>query len=126
MARIKIDPADEYFSRWVRLRDMRCLRCGSRVRLNGKGLPVSHTNSHYFGRSSQNTRFEPNNCDTLCYPCHTNWSSTNKDEYRDFKIGQLGQRGYDLLLLASNTYRKKDYLAERIYWKAKLKEDFNV
>lgn len=31
-----------------------------------------------------------------------------------------------MLLLASNTYKKKDYLAERLYWRAKLREDFGL
>lgn len=102
------------------------MRCGSPVRLNGKGLPSSHTNSHYFGRGAQNTRFEPQNCDTLCYPCHVLWGSQNKEEYKVFKIHQLGETGFARLLLASNTYRKKDYVSERIYWRQQLKEDFKV
>lgn len=123
---LRIDAADEAFSRWIRLRDGRCVRCGSTVRKNPKGLPVSHTNSHYFGRGAENTRFEPTNCDTLCYPCHTLWGSRDKDEYEAFKVLQLGQAGFDSLLLASNTYKKKDRLMEKIYWRNRLKEDYGI
>lgn len=106
--KIKRDYADEYFSRFIRLRDMECRRCHSRVRLNDTGLPISHTNSHYFGRGRENTRFDPENCDTLCTACHRLWASDEREDYRQFKINQLGQRGFDLLTLRASTYHKKD------------------
>jgi hypothetical protein len=126
MPKIKIDLADKYFSQWTRLRDKKCLRCHSPVRLNEHNLPVSHTNSHYFGRGAENTRFEPNNCDTLCYPCHTLWASRDREDYKTFKVNQLGQEGFDKLLLASNTYRKRDRISEKVYWKKRLKDDYNT
>ncbi len=122
---IRLDPADTAFSQWIRLRDMKCMRCHSQVELNGKGLPVTHQNSHYFGRGKESTRFEPNNCDTLCYGCHIIWGSRDREAYREFKIKQLGQDGYDKLLLQSNMYCKKNRDMEKIYWRQKLRDTMN-
>lgn len=105
---MKIDPADKIFSQYVRLRDRRCMRCGSQVQLNDKGLPVSHQNSHYFGRTREGTRFEPDNCDTLCHGCHRFWEKEDREAYRQFKVKQLGQRRYDTLTLQASSYCKKD------------------
>lgn len=126
MPYVKIDVADTRFSWWIRLRDRHCMRCHSPVRLNDKGLPISHTNSHYYGRGAFNTRFDPENCDTLCYACHVRWGSTHRNEYEEFKVAQIGQQAFDLLLLASNTYRKRDFPLERLYWRQRLLDDFNV
>lgn len=122
--RTKIDPADEAFSWWIRLRDMKCMRCRTPVTLNPLGLPNSLTNSHYFGRTREATRFEPDNCDTLCFGCHRYWEVENREEYRDFKIKQLGQKRFDTLAIQANTYHKKDRLSEKLYWRAKLREDY--
>lgn len=106
--RIKIDQADKIFSQYIRLRDKRCMRCGSRVEINEKGLPVSHQNSHYFSRGRENTRFEPLNCDTLCMACHMIWGGDDKEGYRDFKIKQLGLEGFKSLDVQAHTLKKKD------------------
>lgn len=105
---IKISPEDKLMSQYVRLRDMKCMRCHSQVQLNSKGLPITHQNSHYYGRRKEATRFDTENCDTLCMGCHMRWGSDEKEEYRNFKIKQLGQKGFDLLTLRANGYFKKD------------------
>jgi hypothetical protein len=119
---IKLDPADVAFSQYVRLRDGQCSRCGSKVELNITGLPVSHQNSHYFGRAREATRFEPTNCDTLCHGCHQYWGSTDRESYRTFKIKQLGQAGFELLTIQANSYHKKDRVMALIIAKALLAE----
>lgn len=121
---MKIDPADEAFSWWIRLRDMHCKRCHSPVSLNPLGLPNSHQNSHYFGRGREGTRFEPDNCDTLCHGCHRFWEKEDREAYRQFKIAQLGEARHATLQLQANTYHKKDRLAEKIYWRRRLKLDY--
>ncbi len=114
--KVKIDQADKYFSLWIRKRDdWTCRRC---LKRDEGGMQ----NSHYFGRSRESTRFDPLNCDTLCYGCHQYWGSTNREDYRQFKIMQLGEKGYDLLTLRANTYSKKDRKLQAILWKEKLKE----
>ena len=117
---IKIDPADKVFSQYIRLRDGKCLRCGSVVQVNDLGLPVTHQASHFFGRGQESTRFDPNNVDCLCYGCHQYWGSQNREDYRTFKIKQLGQDGYDTLLVKSKTYKKKDRKMELIIAKKLL------
>ena len=106
--KIKIDQADKTFSQFIRLRDKRCMRCGSRVEFNGAGMPISHQCSHYFGRGREGTRFDPENADCLCWGCHQIWGSEEKEEYRNFKIKQLGLNGFKILQMRANTFHKKD------------------
>lgn len=114
--RVKLDKADIEFSRYIRLRDKQCKRCG---RLGTGKEDISGLQcSHFFGRGKESTRFDPDNCDATCFGCHQYWGSTDRESYRDFKIKQLGQKGFDLLLLKANTYTKKD--RKMAYIKAKL------
>lgn len=106
--KIKIDKADKVFSQYIRLRDKKCMRCHSPVQINNKGLPISHQASHYYGRGKENTRFDPENVDTLCMGCHMIWGSEDRETYREFKIRQLGVGGFNALRLRSNLYKKKD------------------
>lgn len=103
--KIKLDPADKVFSDFIRTRDgWKCQRCGTPYTPPTKALQCSH----YFGRGAENTRFDPENCDALCTYCHSYWGSTDKEGYRNFKIKQLGQAGFDRLMIRSNTYKKRD------------------
>jgi hypothetical protein len=105
---IKIDAADKEFSIAVRLRDRKCMRCGSLVEFNVLGIPKTHQASHYFGRGQESTRFDLENVDTLCYGCHIIWGSKDREDYRAFKIKQLGENRFNLLLLRSKTTCNKD------------------
>lgn len=104
--KIKIDKADQLFSEYIRRRDGKCVRCGRRG-TGEKGI-VGLQNSHYFGRRNESTRFDSENCDALCLGCHQIWGSNDREAYREFKIRQLGERGFKLLLFRSNQYQKKD------------------
>jgi len=107
--KIKIDLADAMFSRYIRLRDGRCMRCGRLGSKNAKGEMTNGLQcSHYFGRVKESTRFEPNNCDSLCAFCHQEWGSNDREAYREFKIKQLGEQGFKLLQVQANTYKKRD------------------
>ena len=120
---VKIDQADKYFSYYIRLLQGKCQRCGSLVVINLKtNLPASHTVSHYFGRGRESTRFDIENCDTLCMGCHRIWSSDDREGYRAFMIKKLGQRGFDSLMLRANTTKKKDRKMELIRAKLLLKD----
>lgn len=121
---MKSDRADLLFSQWVRMRDRECMRCFSPVEFNNSGIPKSHSNSHYFGRTKQSVRFDPENCDTLCFGCHRLWEKEDREDYRDFKVNQLGQEAFEALRVRSQMYHKKDYMSERIYWRQKIKEDY--
>lgn len=82
-----IKKADDEFSLWIRARDKRCKRCGTT-----KGL----TNSHFWPRQHKGTRFDPENCDAVCWmPCHKYyWEKEKQGDYRDFKLKQLGAVKY--------------------------------
>ena len=105
--KITIDKADKTFSQYIRLRDKKCMRCYSPVEIN-EDLPVTHQNSHYFSRGRENTRFDTENCDTLCMACHMIWGGDDKEGYRNFKIKQLGEEGFKRLDVRAHTLTKKD------------------
>ena len=119
--KIKLDKADIVFSQYVRLRDRECKRCHSRVRLNAKGLPVSHNASHFHGRGKESTRYDPSNVDCLCFPCHSLWGGDERVEYERFKRKQLGEKGFRDLGIRARTYCKKDRKLALIYSKRLLK-----
>lgn len=75
--------ADTQFSQSIRKRDGCCLRCGSTENL---------TCSHFFGRGNSSTRYDPENCDTLCQKCHGLWEVKKREGqiYYRFKAKQLG------------------------------------
>lgn len=105
--KVKIDKADSTFSLYLRLKYRHCVFCGK----PGKGeegitgLEVSH----FFSRGKEGTRFFEPNCDVLCKNCHSRLGhGEDRDLYKAFKIDQLGQDGFNRLLLKSNTYKKKD------------------
>src|SRR4051794_26096708 len=121
MPKITIDPADKAFSQWIRLRDGKCLRCRTPVKLNEKGLPVSLQASHFQGRGKENTRFDPDNVCALCYGCHQYFTS-HPGEHYTWQVDRLGQAKVDEVVLKSNLYCKKERKLEAIYWRGKLNE----
>jgi hypothetical protein len=102
---IKIRPADAKFSIFIRTRDgWCCVRCGKQYQSPTAGLQ----NSHFWGRARENTRFDPDNCDALCFSCHQYWGGDGREDYIEFKKKQLGEEGYKKLKLRAFAYRKKD------------------
>lgn len=116
---IKLDKADIVFSKYIRKRDKRCMRCGR----PGEGPEeiIGLQNSHYFGRGRESTRFDPENCDALCYGCHQFWGSTNRESYRKFKIAQLGEDGYKRLCVRAELLERKDRKMSLLQAQALLK-----
>jgi hypothetical protein len=92
--KIKILKEDKVFSQFIRLRDKKCVRCGSRVEFNNDGMPISHQCSHYWGRGNWSTRFDEENADTLCFACHRLWGGDYRDMYKAYKVKQLGDKKY--------------------------------
>lgn len=120
MGRIKIDMADKYFSLWVRSRDSwACQRCFTPYTPPTSALHCSH----FQGRGKEGTRFEPLNCDALCYGCHMYFTAHPAEHY-EWQVSRKGQKMVDNLVLLSNTYKKKDRVSEAVYWRQQLKEDF--
>jgi len=106
---IKLDKADKTFSLYIRARDGKCKRCGRAGTPNAEGLPVIGLQcSHFWSRRNESTRYDPNNCDALCAGCHFRWGGDYREEYRDFKLKQLGKKDYQTLEILHNTYQKKD------------------
>ena len=103
-----ITKADAEFSKHIRERDGRCVRCGRTDYLQ---------NSHFWSRSHSATRFSEDNCDTLCYPCHygnsKGWEFEKNGEYMMFKKKQLGKKRYEALdRLAHSIKNRTDAIIE--------------
>ena len=82
--------ADNEFSKWIRRRDGKCLRCGTTDNLS---------NSHFWSREKSALRYEPDNCIALCtWKCHIyGWEKEKAGAYRDFMIARLGEARYEEL-----------------------------
>lgn len=120
--RIKLDPADIIFSKYIRTRDgWICQRCKKKFEPNSQGLHCSH----YFGRGRESTRFDPDNCDSLDFGCHRIWESQDREAYREFKIKQLGEQKFKLLQIKANTHIKKDRKLALIIAKKLLQEELD-
>ena len=120
--KVVIDKADKVFSDYIRTRDnWTCVRCKRHDPVTTEQKSALQC-SHYFGRARESVRFNEQNADCLCMGCHQFWGSTNREDYRAFKIKQLGQRDFDLLTIEANSYAKKDRKLAYIYWKERLEE----
>lgn len=120
MGKVKIDKADQLFSRYIRTRDnWTCQRCGQRYDPPTRALHCSH----FQGRGHEATRFEPLNADALCYGCHHYFTSHPGEHYL-WQVQRKGQVVVDKIILASNGYKKKDRRMEALYWAQRLKEDY--
>jgi len=120
MPRARIDKYDRVFSKFIRTRaKWKCTRCGKQYHPPTSGLH----NSHYVTRGAWATRYDEENCDALCYGCHQYFGghtgTDGKDKYKEFKIAQLGQEGYDSLIRRSNEYVNKRKLREMVWEKYK-------
>jgi hypothetical protein len=98
MARIKILPADTWFSKCVRERThWVCEHCGTQYEEGSQGLHCSHL----FGRRAYATRFDANNAFAHCFGCHMKLGS-NPIVFTDWAIGELGEGLIELLTLKHN------------------------
>lgn len=82
--------ADQEFSKFIRERDGKCMRCGRNNYL---------TCSHFWGRQHKGSRYDPKNCVAVCWmPCHKyHWEKEKQGEYRDFMLKWLGEKEYEAL-----------------------------
>jgi len=86
--KIKPDKNDILFSKMIRERDRACVFCGKTAD-EGK-LECSH----FWGRGDKVNRFNPLNCDTLCFYCHLQNEGNKQGFYRRWKLAQLGEGVY--------------------------------
>ena len=118
MGKIKIDPADRAFSNYIRTRhNWTCQRCGKQYTPPTSALHYSH----FQGRGKEATRFEPDNCDALCYGCHRYFTAQPGEHYQ-WQVKRKGQATVDRLILQSNTYKKKARKDEALIWKLALED----
>ena len=110
--RIKVDKLDILFSKYIRLRDRVCQRCGGST---GLGC------SHYHGRRKQSVRYDEENCMALCWGCHS-YLGANPLEHTEFMIKRLGQERFDMLTHRANIPQKIDKIAIGLYVRAKINE----
>lgn len=118
----KLKKADSLFAAEIRGRDGKCLfpGCIKRTQL---------TCSHYFGRATKSTRFDPDNCITLCSTHHfwdkmLGWEFQKQREeihgwdgrYTLFMKERLGKDRWETLLKRAETFisQKKAILAYQI------------
>lgn len=95
-----VTKADKQFSIFIRDRDKKCQRCGTKNYL---------TCSHFWVRQHSATRYDPKNCDAVCWmPCHKYyWEKEKQGDYKDFKLKQLGKKEYDLLEKRARSTRNR-------------------
>ena len=111
MSVIKLSALDVQFSKFIRLRDgLTCQRCKKQYVAGDRGLHCSH----FIGRANHQTRFDPENCDALCWGCHQYFETHKASAYRDWKIEQLGQERFDALIERSRRIDKFDRDATRV------------
>ncbi len=125
--KIKIRPADQLFSKYLRkARGYKCENC-LRYCPGGKGLEVSH----FYSRRNESVRFDTENADVLCKKCHMRFSgwfdSTANEingvhEYKEWKAKKLGLAAFNLLQLRAHRAVKKDDAAILMWLKEVMKE----
>jgi 5-methylcytosine-specific restriction endonuclease McrA len=79
---LKESNIDAVFSKWIRARDGKCLRCGKKDNLQC---------AHIFSRTARSVRWEPLNALTLCGGCHLFWAHKNPIEFTEFVQKLLGK-----------------------------------
>ena len=72
------------------------------------------------GRGKENTRFDPENADALCYGCHRYLTAQPAEHYA-WQVKRKGQKVVDALVLRSHQYKKKDRKMEKLIWEQALK-----
>lgn len=118
---MRLDQADIAFSKYVRLLQGKCQRCGSPVRFNANDDPISHQLSHFQGRRKEATRYDLENCDCLCGGCHK-WFTSMPFEHVQWQIKTKGQKTVDAIIVRSNSYKKKDRKLEKMIWEQAYKD----
>lgn len=114
--RIKLDKNDVLFSKMIRERDECCQFCG---KSDGK-----LENSHFWGRSDKFHRFDPLNCDTLCFYCHMTNEGNKQGFYRTWKMKRLGKKKYKEMEKLHYQGTKKYGAFEKAYLHNILKEQY--
>lgn len=93
MGAVKIRESDRLFSRCIRERaGWKCERCGAQHQEGSQGLHCSH----FHGRGKWGTRFDPDNCEAICYGCHS-YLGSNPIEHTKRQREKLGETLFEIL-----------------------------
>lgn len=125
-SKVKLLRPDTIFSRIVRTRDgWRCkyrFKClgAEDYRLNPQGLD----NSHFQKRGKWTTRFDLENCDAACKKCHhfVENDPNGQKVLEEWKLAQLGQKRYNLLIIRANQTGHRDDAAALLFVRGLEKE----
>ena len=111
MGAIKIFPSDREWSKYIRTRDKwTCVRCEKKYIPPTSALHCSHFHS----RGVWSLRFDEDNCEALCYGCHS-YLGSNPTEHYEHKFNRLGKKRFDALQHKKNN-PKSNIIA---YYKSK-------
>ena len=92
-----VDRADSLFSSYVRQKNNNiCEHCG------GKASQVHH----YLSRRHYLTRWEEDNCLSVCWACHLHWCHSEAEKCRDYLIARIGGERFHELKKLSNEVAK--------------------
>lgn len=115
--KIKIRQSDKLFREYIlKTRKHFCEHCG-RSYPDGKGLEISH----FFGRRSESTRYDPDNVDLCCSGCHRLFHERPAD-YSEWKKKKLGEKLFKELMVRANTIKKRDDKMTCLILKSLLKD----
>jgi flagellar motor protein MotB len=100
MIGIKIKSCDKYFSLCIRERSQwHCERCS---KYYPPGMRMGIHCSHFHGRGKWGVRFDPFNCEALCFGCHQ-YLGSQPNIHTQEKIQRIGQHEFDLLLVRAHS-----------------------
>lgn len=70
--------------------------------------------SHFYERGNSSVRYNVQNCDPLCRGCHSHFHA-HRDEYKMWKLHQLGSKDYMALQrLAATVVKREEAIAKFI------------
>jgi hypothetical protein len=91
---MRLESLDRKFSILIReAAGWQCARCGKYFAEDSRDL--LHC-SHFFSRRHKATRFDPENCDALCFECHDRFGC-HPMEYEQWKIERMGEEQFAAL-----------------------------
>ncbi len=123
--KIRIDPLDKDFSRYVRLQSGGyCKRCWLLKKPNAYKGVKNLDCAHFHSRSRRSTRWDIENVAPLCRGCH-GFLDGNPLEKVEFFLELLGQDRFDALTIRARTPKKytvSDIEELKKYYKERIKE----
>ena len=122
MGKVKIFPSDREWSNYVRTRDQwTCQRCNKQYQPPTSALHCSH----FWSRGNWSVRYDDDNCEALCYGCHS-YLGGNPNEHHEYKLEKLGEERFEALRERRNDHKsgsRKYYLSKEFRKIIKEKKD---